>query len=215
MLTRRLFIAAAATPPLVVGVGGWAPTPTGALVSIEDAFHISGVGVVATGRVERGVVKVGDALELVGLGPTLPTVCRGIDRYRQRQTEASAGQDVGLTLSGVTREQVRRGQILVSPGVVRPVTRFEAEMQLGAAEAGGRRLSIADGHRALVSVRNALVSGVVRLPRGPLAPGARGRVTVELQEPLGLEVGTRLAFAEGGRSVAVGTVARLLPASAG
>lgn len=207
MLTRRLLIGGT----LGLGASAWAPPP-GVLISIEDSFNVSGVGVVAVGRVERGVVKVGDALELVGLGPSVRVTCRGIERFRQRQTEATMGQDVGLTLSGITREQVKRGQILAAPGAVRSVARFEAEIQMTASDAGGRRLPIADGHRPLVRVRNALVSAVVRPTGGSLAPGSKGRMTIELQEPLGLEVGTTLAFVEGGRAVASGAVTRLLAA---
>ena len=206
MLTRRILIGGT----LGLSAGAWAP-PARVVISVEDAFNISGVGVVAVGKVERGVVKVGDALELVGLGPTLPLVCRGIDRYRQRQTEATVGQDVGLTLSGVTREQVKRGQVLATPGAIRPIVRFEAEMQMAASDAGGRRQPIADGYRPLVRIRHAMVSAVARPVGGALAPGAKGRVTIELQEAVGLEVGTALTFTEGGRPVASGTVTRLLP----
>ncbi len=185
--------------------------PRGFVMSVEDAFNISGVGVVAVGRVERGVLRPGDALEAVGLGATLTTGCRYIDRFRQRQAEATVGQDVGVALTGVTRDQIKRGQVLCSPGAIRPAARFEAEVSLAAEATGGRRTPLADGYRPLVRIRTASVPATVALGRGvvPVAPGGKGRVVVTLEQPLALEPGLAFAFMDGGRVVGSGVISRV------
>ena len=188
--------------------------PRGFLLAVEDAFNIAGVGVVAVGRVERGVLRSGDALDVVGLGPTLTTTCRHIERVRQRQTEATAGQDVSLALTGVTPDQIERGQVLCSPGAIRPAARFEAEVSMAAQTAGGRRTPLAGGYRPLVRIRTAGVSATVALARGvaPVPPGGKGRVVVILEQPLALEPGLAFAFMEGGRVVGSGVIARVVAA---
>lgn len=210
MATRRALLggglAALATGPAL------ALPPRGFVMAVEDAFNISGVGVVVVGQVERGVLRPGDPLEAIGLGPTLTTRVRHIERFRQRQTEATAGQDVSVALIGVTRDQIKRGQVLCSPGAIRAATRFEGEVSMAAETAGGRRTPLSDGYRPLVRIRTASVSATVALARGvaPLNPGARGRVVVTLEQALALEPGLTFAFMEGGRVVGSGAMTRVL-----
>jgi elongation factor Tu len=183
------------------------------LMPVEDVFTITGRGTVATGRIERGKVKVGDEVEIVGLAPeTRKTVVTGVEMHRKTLQEGIAGDNVGLLLRGVSREEVERGQVLAKPGSITPHTKFEASVYILKKEEGGRHTGFFTGYRPQFYFRTTDVTGVVRLPPGVemVMPGDNVTFTVELIKPVALEEGLRFAIREGGRTVGAGVVTKIL-----
>jgi elongation factor Tu len=183
------------------------------LMPVEDVFTITGRGTVATGRIERGKVKVGDEVEIVGLAPeTRKTVVTGVEMHRKTLQEGIAGDNVGLLLRGVSREEVERGQVLAKPGSITPHTKFEASVYVLKKEEGGRHTAFFTGYRPQFYFRTTDVTGVVRLPPGVemVMPGDNVTFTVELIKPVALEEGLRFAIREGGRTVGAGVVTKIL-----
>jgi elongation factor Tu len=180
---------------------------------VEDVFTITGRGTVATGRIERGKVKVGDEVEIVGLAPeTRKTVVTGVEMHRKTLQEGIAGDNVGLLLRGVSREEVERGQVLAKPGSITPHTKFEASVYILKKEEGGRHTGFFTGYRPQFYFRTTDVTGVVQLPPGVemVMPGDNVTFTVELIKPVALEEGLRFAIREGGRTVGAGVVTKIL-----
>ena len=182
------------------------------LLPIEDVFSISGRGTVVTGRVERGIVKVGDELEIVGLKPTLKTICTGVEMFRKLLDEGRAGDNVGVLLRGTKREEVERGQVLAKPGSITPHTRFEAEVYVLSKEEGGRHTPFFKGYRPQFYFRTTDVTGEVVLPEGVemVMPGDNIKMDVKLIAPVAMEEGVRFAIREGGRTVGAGVVAKVV-----
>jgi elongation factor Tu len=182
------------------------------LLSVEDVFTIEGRGTVATGRVERGTIKVNDAVEIVGLRPTAKTVATGIEMFRKLLDEAMAGENVGVLLRGLKREDVERGQVIVKPGTVTPHTHFEAEVYVLSKEEGGRHTPFFKNYRPQFYFRTTDVTGAVTLGEGVemVMPGDKVTVTVELIQPVAMEVGLRFAIREGGRTVGAGVVIKII-----
>jgi len=179
---------------------------------VEDVFSISGRGTVVTGRVERGIVKVGDELEIVGLKPTTKTVCTGIEMFRKLLDQGQAGDNVGVLLRGTKREEVERGQVLAKPGSITPHTKFAAEVYVLSKEEGGRHTPFFNGYRPQFYFRTTDVTGAVELPAGTemVMPGDNIGITVQLIQPIAMEEGLRFAIREGGRTVGAGVVAKIL-----
>jgi elongation factor Tu len=175
-------------------------------------FSISGRGTVVTGRVERGIVKVGDELEIVGLKPTVKTVCTGIEMFRKLLDQGQAGDNVGVLLRGTKREEVERGQVLAKPGSITPHTKFAAEVYVLSKEEGGRHTPFFNGYRPQFYFRTTDVTGAVELPAGTemVMPGDNIGITVQLIQPIAMEEGLRFAIREGGRTVGAGVVAKIL-----
>jgi len=182
------------------------------LMPVEDVFTISGRGTVATGRVERGKVKVGEEVEIVGMRPTVKTVVTGVEMFRKILDEGQAGDNVGCLLRGVKREEVERGQVLAAPGSITPHTRYEAEVYVLTTEEGGRHTPFFNGYRPQFYFRTTDVTGVVQLPEGTemVMPGDNVRVSVELITPIAMDEGLRFAIREGGRTVGAGVVSKIL-----
>ena len=182
------------------------------LMPVEDVFSISGRGTVVTGRVERGIVKVGDELEIVGLKPTLKTVCTGVEMFRKLLDQGQAGDNVGVLLRGTKREEVERGQVLAKPGSITPHTKFNAEVYVLSKEEGGRHTPFFPGYRPQFYFRTTDVTGSVELPSGTemVMPGDNISITVTLIAPIAMEEGLRFAIREGGRTVGAGVVAKIL-----
>ena len=183
------------------------------LMPIEDVFSISGRGTVVTGRIERGIVKVGDELELVGLKATQKTVCTGVEMFRKLLDEGRAGDNVGVLLRGTKREEVERGQVLAKPGSIPPHTKFEAEIYVLSKEEGGRHTPFFNGYRPQFYFRTTDVTGqVLSLPSGVemVMPGDNVKVTVELIAPIAMDEGVRFAVREGGRTVGAGVVTKII-----
>jgi elongation factor Tu len=182
------------------------------LMSIEDVFSISGRGTVVTGRVDRGIVKVGEELEIVGLKPTQKTVCTGVEMFRKLLDEGRAGDNVGVLLRGTKREDVERGQVLAKPGTITPHTKFEAEIYVLSKEEGGRHTPFFKGYRPQFYFRTTDVTGAVELPAGVemVMPGDNIKVNVVLIAPIAMEEGLRFAIREGGRTVGAGVVAKII-----
>ena len=182
------------------------------LLPVEDVFSISGRGTVVTGRVERGIVKVGDELEIVGLKPTVKTVCTGIEMFRKLLDQGQAGDNVGVLLRGTKREEVERGQVLAKPGSINPHTKFTAEVYVLSKEEGGRHTPFFNGYRPQFYFRTTDVTGAVELPAGTemVMPGDNIGITVQLIQPIAMEEGLRFAIREGGRTVGAGVVAKIL-----
>ena len=178
------------------------------LMPIEDVFSISGRGTVVTGRVERGMVKVGEEVEIVGIRPTLKTVCTGVEMFRKILDQGQAGDNVGLLLRGVKREDVERGQVIAKPGSITPHLKFKAEAYILTKEEGGRHTPFFNGYRPQFYFRTTDVTGVVTLPEGVemVMPGDNVSVSVELITPIALEKELRFAIREGGRTVGAGVV---------
>jgi elongation factor Tu len=202
---------------LMDAVDSYIPTPTRAkdkpfLMPVEDVFSISGRGTVATGRVERGVVKVGEEIEIVGLKPTVKTVVTGVEMFRKLLDQGEAGDNVGCLLRGTKREEVERGQVLAKPGSVTPHTRFVARVYVLTKEEGGRHTPFYNGYRPQFYLRTTDVTGAIGLPEGAemIMPGDHVDMTVELITPIALEVGQRFAIREGGRTVGSGVVAEVI-----
>jgi elongation factor Tu len=193
------------------------PTPERAvdgpfLMPVEDVFSISGRGTVVTGRVERGIVKVGDPLEIVGLKPTLATVCTGVEMFRKLLDQGQAGDNVGVLLRGTKREEVERGQVLAKPGSITPHTKFTCEVYILSKEEGGRHTPFFPGYRPQFYFRTTDVTGSCELPAGTemVMPGDNIGMTVTLIQPIAMEEGLRFAIREGGRTVGAGVVAKII-----
>jgi len=183
------------------------------LMPVEDVFTITGRGTVATGRVERGTVKVGDEVEIVGLqDETKKTVVTGVEMFRKLLDQAQAGDNIGALLRGVERKEIERGQVLVKPGSVNPHTKFTAQVYVLTKEEGGRHKPFFSGYRPQFYFRTTDVTGIIELPEGTemVMPGDNVTVTVELIAPIAIEEGTRFAIREGGRTVGAGAVATIL-----
>ena len=182
------------------------------IMPVEDVFSISGRGTVVTGRVERGVVKVGEELEIVGLKDTTKTVCTGVEMFRKLLDQGQAGDNVGVLLRGTKREEVERGQVLAKPGSITPHTKFTAEIYVLSKEEGGRHTPFFQGYRPQFYFRTTDVTGAVELPAGTemIMPGDNVSVTVTLIAPIACEEGLRFAIREGGRTVGAGVVAKII-----
>lgn len=182
------------------------------IMPVEDVFSISGRGTVVTGRVERGVIKVGEDIEIVGLKPTLKTVCTGVEMFRKLLDQGQAGDNVGILLRGTKREEVERGQVLAKPGSISPHTKFTAEIYVLSKEEGGRHTPFFPGYRPQFYFRTTDVTGAIELPAGTemVMPGDNISVTVNLIAPIAMEEGLRFAIREGGRTVGAGVVAKII-----
>jgi elongation factor Tu len=182
------------------------------LMPIEDVFSISGRGTVVTGRIDRGIVKVGDEIEIVGIKPTTKTICTGVEMFRKLLDEGRAGDNVGVLLRGTKREEVERGQVLAKPGSITPHTKFECEVYVLTKEEGGRHTPFFKGYRPQFYFRTTDVTGAVELPEGAemVMPGDNIQMKVELISPIAMEEGLRFAIREGGRTVGAGVVAKIL-----
>ena len=182
------------------------------LMPVEDVFSISGRGTVVTGRVERGVIKVSDEIEIVGIKETQATTCTGVEMFRKLLDEGRAGENVGVLLRGTKREEVERGQVLAVPGSVTPHTRFEAEVYILSKEEGGRHTPFFKGYRPQFYFRTTDVTGACELPEGVemVMPGDNVQMTATLIAPIAMEEGLRFAIREGGRTVGAGVVAKII-----
>jgi len=182
------------------------------LMPIEDVFTISGRGTVVTGRVERGIVKVGDELEIIGLKATLKTVCTGVEMFRKLLDQGQAGDNVGVLLRGTKREEVERGQVLAKPGSITPHTKFAAEVYVLSKDEGGRHTPFFNGYRPQFYFRTTDVTGSVDLPQGTemVMPGDNVSITVSLIQPIAMEQGLRFAIREGGKTVGAGVVSKVI-----
>ncbi|BDG06773.1 elongation factor Tu [Anaeromyxobacter oryzae] len=202
---------------LLDAVDSYIPTPKRAtdkpfLMPVEDVFSISGRGTVATGRVERGIVKVGEEIEVVGLKPTVKTVVTGVEMFRKLLDEGQAGDNIGALLRGLKREEVERGQVLAKPGSITPHTKFKAEVYVLTKEEGGRHTPFFNGYRPQFYFRTTDVTGSVQLPAGVemVMPGDNITMEVELITPIAMEKELRFAIREGGRTVGAGVVAEVI-----
>tara|TARA_B100001093_G_C26647908_1_gene936146 strand:+ start:97 stop:1014 length:918 start_codon:yes stop_codon:yes gene_type:complete len=182
------------------------------LMPIEDVFSISGRGTVVTGRVERGIIKVGEEIEIVGIKDTAKTTCTGVEMFRKLLDEGRAGDNVGVLLRGTKREEVERGQVLAHVGTIKPHTKFEAEIYVLSKEEGGRHTPFFKGYRPQFYFRTTDITGAVFLPEGVemVMPGDNVKVTVEMIAPVAMEEGLRFAVREGGRTVGAGVVAKIV-----
>ena len=182
------------------------------LMPVEDVFSISGRGTVVTGRVERGIVKVGDEIEIVGIKPTLKTTCTGVEMFRKLLDQGQAGDNVGVLLRGTKREEVERGQVLAKAGSITPHTKFAAEIYVLGKDEGGRHTPFFNGYRPQFYFRTTDVTGAVDLPAGTemVMPGDNVSITVTLIAPIAMEEGLRFAIREGGRTVGAGVVAKVI-----
>jgi elongation factor Tu len=182
------------------------------LMPIEDVFSISGRGTVVTGRVERGVIKVGEEVEIVGIRPTAKTTCTGVEMFRKLLDQGQAGDNVGVLLRGTKRDEVERGQVLAKPGTITPHTQFEAEVYVLSKEEGGRHTPFFKGYRPQFYFRTTDVTGAVDLPEGVemVMPGDNIKMTVSLISPIAMEEGLRFAIREGGKTVGAGVVAKII-----
>ncbi|MFN8736105.1 MAG: elongation factor Tu, partial [Betaproteobacteria bacterium] len=182
------------------------------LLPIEDVFSISGRGTVVTGRVERGIVKVGEEIEIVGIKPTVKTTCTGVEMFRKLLDEGQAGDNVGVLLRGTKREEVERGQVLAKPGSITPHTKFEAEVYILSKEEGGRHTPFFNGYRPQFYFRTTDVTGSVELPGGTemVMPGDNIKMVVTLIAPIAMDQGLRFAIREGGKTVGAGVVAKII-----
>jgi elongation factor Tu len=182
------------------------------LMSVEDVFSISGRGTVVTGRIDRGIVKVNDEVEIVGLKPTQKTTCTGVEMFRKLLDQGQAGDNVGVLLRGTKREEVERGQVLCKPGSIKPHTQFEAEVYVLTKEEGGRHTPFFKGYRPQFYFRTTDVTGACELPAGVemVMPGDNIKMVVELIAPIAMEEGLRFSIREGGKTVGSGVVAKIL-----
>ncbi|QEF97045.1 Elongation factor Tu [Stieleria maiorica] len=182
------------------------------LMAIEDVFSIEGRGTVATGRIERGVIKVGEEVEIVGLGPnSSKTTCTGVEMFRKEMNEGRAGDNVGCLLRGIKREEIQRGQVLAKPGSITPHTKFEAEVYCLSKDEGGRHTPFFSGYRPQFYFRTTDVTGTANLQGADMCmPGDNVKVTVELHKPIAMDDGVRFAIREGGRTVGSGVVTKIV-----
>src|SRR5678809_142312 len=182
------------------------------LMPVEDVFSISGRGTVVTGRIERGIIKVGDEIEIVGIKPTVKTVCTGVEMFRKLLDEGQAGDNVGILLRGTKREEVERGQVLAKPGSITPHKKFECEVYVLSKEEGGRHTPFFNNYRPQFYFRTTDVTGAVELPKGTemVMPGDNVKMVVTLITPIAMEQGLRFAIREGGKTVGAGVVAKII-----
>jgi len=182
------------------------------LMPVEDVFTISGRGTVVTGRVERGVVKVGEEIEIVGFKATQKTVATGVEMFRKLLDEGQAGDNIGVLLRGTKREEVERGQVLAKPGSITPHTKFNAEAYVLTKEEGGRHTPFFNGYRPQFYFRTTDVTGVVKLPEGTemVMPGDNINVEIDLITPVAMDEGLKFAIREGGRTVGAGVVTKII-----
>jgi elongation factor Tu len=182
------------------------------LMPVEDVFSISGRGTVVTGRVERGVIKVGEEVEIVGIRPTTKTICTGVEMFRKLLDQGQAGDNIGVLLRGTKRDEVERGQVLAKPGSITPHTQFEAEVYILSKDEGGRHTPFFDGYRPQFYFRTTDVTGNVKLPEGVemVMPGDNIKMQVALIAPIAMEEGLRFAIREGGRTVGAGVVSKIV-----
>jgi elongation factor Tu len=202
---------------LADALDSYIPTPERAidkpfLMPIEDVFSISGRGTVVTGRVERGIVKVGEEIEIVGIRPTTKTTCTGVEMFRKLLDQGQAGDNVGVLLRGTKREEVERGQVLAKPGSITPHTHFTSEVYVLSKDEGGRHTPFFNGYRPQFYFRTTDVTGSIELPAGTemVMPGDNVQMTVKLIAPIAMEEGLRFAIREGGRTVGAGVVAKII-----
>ncbi len=202
---------------LMKAVDEYIPTPTRDLdkpflMPVEDVFSIKGRGTVVTGRIERGVIKVNDTVEIVGIRPTKSTVVTGVEMFKKQLDEGQAGDNVGLLLRGIEKDDVERGQVLAKPGSITPHTEFEAEVYILTKEEGGRHTPFFKGYRPQFYIRTTDVTGEVILPEGVemVMPGDNTKMTVKLIVPVALEEGLRFAIREGGRTVGAGVITKII-----
>ncbi|MGI9132614.1 MAG: elongation factor Tu [Rhodoferax sp.] len=201
---------------LADALDSYIPTPERAvdgafLMPVEDVFSISGRGTVVTGRVERGVIKVGEEIEIVGIKPTLKTTCTGVEMFRKLLDQGQAGDNVGILLRGTKREEVERGQVLCKPASVKPHTHFTGEIYVLSKDEGGRHTPFFNNYRPQFYFRTTDVTGAIELPEGKemVMPGDNVSITVKLINPIAMEEGLRFAIREGGRTVGAGVVAKI------
>jgi elongation factor Tu len=202
---------------LAAALDSYIPTPERAidkpfLMPIEDVFSISGRGTVVTGRIERGIVKVGEEIEIVGIRPTTKTTCTGVEMFRKLLDQGQAGDNVGVLLRGTKREEVERGQVLAKPGSITPHTHFTSEVYILSKDEGGRHTPFFNGYRPQFYFRTTDVTGSIELPAGTemVMPGDNIAMTVKLIAPIAMEEGLRFAIREGGRTVGAGVVAKVI-----
>ena len=202
---------------LADALDSYIPTPERAvdkpfLMPIEDVFSISGRGTVVTGRIERGIVKVGEEIEIIGIKPTLKTICTGVEMFRKLLDQGQAGDNVGVLLRGTKREEVERGQVLAKPGSITPHTHFTSEVYILSKDEGGRHTPFFNGYRPQFYFRTTDVTGSIELPAGTemVMPGDNIAMTVKLIAPIAMEEGLRFAIREGGRTVGAGVVAKVI-----
>ena len=202
---------------LMEAVDNYIPTPERAidqpfLMPIEDVFTITGRGTVVTGRVERGVIKVGEEIEIVGIKPTTKTTCTGVEMFRKLLDQGQAGDNIGVLLRGTKKEEVERGQVLAKPGSIHPHTNFKGEVYVLTKDEGGRHTPFFSGYRPQFYFRTTDITGAVTLPDGVemVMPGDNITMTVELIHPIAMEQGLRFAIREGGRTVASGVVSEII-----
>jgi len=207
----------AAIEELMAKVDEWIPTPTRDndkpfLMSIEDVFTITGRGTVVTGRVERGQLKLNDEVEIIGLKDTRKTVVTGIEMFHKQLDYAEAGDNAGVLLRGVSRDEVERGQVLVKPGTITPHTKFKAQVYILTKEEGGRHKPFFTNYRPQFYIRTTDVTGIIELPAGVdmVMPGDNVEITVELIAPIAIENGTKFSIREGGRTVGAGNVSEII-----
>ncbi|VVE59095.1 Elongation factor Tu [Pandoraea iniqua] len=193
------------------------PTPERAidkafLMPVEDVFSISGRGTVVTGRVESGVIKVGEEIEIVGIVPTVKTICTGVEMFRKLLDQGQAGDNVGILLRGTKREDVQRGQVLAKPGSIKPHTDFTGEVYILSKDEGGRHTPFFNNYRPQFYFRTTDVTGSISLPEGKemVMPGDNVSITVKLIAPIAMTEGLRFAIREGGRTVGAGVVATIV-----
>jgi elongation factor Tu len=201
---------------LLDALDSYVPQPVRALdkpflLPIEDVFSISGRGTVVTGRIERGIVKVGEEVEIIGIRATTKTTCTGVEMFRKLLDEGRAGDNVGVLLRGTKRDDVERGQVLAHPGSITPHTKFEAEVYILSKEEGGRHTPFFKGYRPQFYFRTTDVTGACELPEGVemVMPGDNIQMQVTLIAPIAMEEGLRFAIREGGRTVGAGVVAKI------
>ena len=202
---------------LMEAVDAWIPTPTRDtdkpfLMSIEDVFTITGRGTVVTGRVERGKLNLNDEVEIVGINPTQKTIATGIEMFRKQLDYAEAGDNAGVLLRGITRDQVERGQVLAKPGSVKPHSKFKAQVYVLTKEEGGRHTPFKTDYRPQFYFRTTDVTGVIHLPEGTemVMPGDNVEMTVELIKPIAVENGTKFSIREGGKTVGAGNITEII-----
>ena len=202
---------------LVEALDSWIPEPERDidkpfLMPVEDVFSISGRGTVVTGRIERGIIKVGEEVEIVGIRPTTKTTVTGVEMFRKLLDQGQAGDNVGLLLRGTKRDEVERGQVLAKPGSITPHTKFEAEVYVLSKDEGGRHTPFFKGYRPQFYFRTTDVTGACELPEGVemVMPGDNVKMKVELIAPIAMDEGLRFAIREGGRTVGAGVVAKII-----
>lgn len=210
-------IGVAAIEKLVETMDSYIPEPVrnidkSFLLPIEDVFSISGRGTVVTGRIESGIVKVGEEVEIIGIRDTVKTICTGVEMFRKLLDEGRAGDNVGVLLRGTKRDEVERGQVLAKPGSIKPHTKFEAEVYVLSKEEGGRHTPFFNGYRPQFYFRTTDVTGTCDLPEGieMVMPGDNVQMVINLHAPIAMDEGLRFAIREGGRTVGAGVVAKII-----